>query len=280
MTAVGGVPVGRRNLFSERRRALLGVAGVGMALIMVLALDGIVAGVMRQVTRYIDSSDADLFVSQRGVRTMHMSSSSIPLDGSEEIRGLQGVRWADPILYDSGALLAADARELTYLIGYVPGRRGGAATLAKGEEPRSGEIVLDEPAARQAAAAYLAGEGGLSYTVQVSASRVEVAVSRQARTSFLRIVGIRGVEISAVASASPRHAVVAATRSSTLRSRRKTSIELGCDDSARTALMTSSSVAVGARPAWLLTRSESSTTTTRSNAEGRPSLSSLRARRA
>ncbi|HEX6581091.1 MAG TPA: ABC transporter permease [Actinomycetota bacterium] len=141
------VPIGRRNLFSDRRRAILGVAGVAVALLLTLALDGIFAGAMRQVTRYIDESGADLFVSQRGVRTMHMSSSAIPLTSVEEIRGMPGVRWADPILYDTGAVLASGKRQLTYLIGYVPGRRGGASRLAAGTEPGDGEIVLDEDAA-------------------------------------------------------------------------------------------------------------------------------------
>jgi putative ABC transport system permease protein len=144
---VRAVPIGRRNLFSDRRRATLGVAGVGVALLLVLALDGIFAGAMRQVTGYIDSSGADLFVSQRGVRTMHMSSSAIPLGSLEEIRGVSGVRWADPILYDTGAVLASGKRQLTYLIGYVPGRRGGAGGLVAGTEPRDGEIVLDEDVA-------------------------------------------------------------------------------------------------------------------------------------
>ena len=154
--AVSGVPIGRRNLFSERRRAVLGIAGVAIALLMVLAIDGIFAGAMRQVSRYIDASGADLFVSQRGVRTMHMSSSSIPSAAVEGIRRIPGVRWADPILYDSGALIASEERELTYLIGYVPGGRGGPGSLAAGVEPGPGEIVLDE----QAAAILGVGVGG------------------------------------------------------------------------------------------------------------------------
>ena len=145
--AVLGAPVGRRNLFSERRRAFLGIAGVSVAMLMVIALDGIFAGAMREVTRYIDSSEADVFVSQRGVRTIHMSSSSIPLAAVDRIRGLPGVRWDDPILYDSGALMSLDERVLTYLIGYVPGRPGGPASFVAGEEPGPGEVVLDERAA-------------------------------------------------------------------------------------------------------------------------------------
>lgn len=144
---VAHVPVGRRNLFSERRRAFLGIAGVAVSLLMVLALGGIFEGAMRGVTRYVDTSGADLFVSQQGIRTMHMSSSTIPLGVLDEIGALPGVRWADPILYDSGALVASERRELTSLIGYVPGSRGGPTSLVVGTEPGPGEIVLDERAA-------------------------------------------------------------------------------------------------------------------------------------
>ncbi len=145
--SVSRVAVGRRNLFSERRRAILGIVGVAIALLMAIALDGIFAGAMRDVSRYIDSSGADLFVSQRGVRTMHMSSSSIPLTAVDEIRALPGVRWADPILYDTGALVSSGGRELTYLIGYRPGAHGGPVSLVAGSEPGPGEMVLDERAA-------------------------------------------------------------------------------------------------------------------------------------
>lgn len=141
---MGGVPIGRRNLFSERRRAILGIAGVGVALLLVLALDGIFAGSMRQLSRYIDTSPADVFASQRGVRTMHMSSSSLRLAAVDEIRELPGVRWADPILFASDALEASSARQLSYIFGYVPGHRGGPTSLVEGIEPGPGEIVLDD----------------------------------------------------------------------------------------------------------------------------------------
>lgn len=146
---MSSVPVARRNLFSERRRTILGIAGVAVALLMVLALDAVFAGAMEQVTRYIDTSDADVFVSQRGVRTMHMSSSWIPA-ASEDVAGrVEGVDWVEPILYDSGALVAGDARELTYLIGYIPGERGGPVSLVRGSQPAAGQIVIDDEAARR-----------------------------------------------------------------------------------------------------------------------------------
>ncbi len=86
----------------------------------------------------------------------------------------------------------------------------GAMQIDEGVYRESGEVLLDEGAARQAAVQYLEAEGDLSYSVVVRPTRVEVSVSRQASTGFLRVVGINGVEISANASAEPRHGVAAA----------------------------------------------------------------------
>jgi putative ABC transport system permease protein len=144
---VRGVAVGRRSLFVELRRALLGIGGVAATLLMVLLLDGVFAGAMRQITRYIDTSPADVIVAQASVRNMHMAASAVPLDAVEEIHAEPGVAWADPILYASTTLAAGDRRQLTYLIGFQPGRNGGPVQLTAGGEPEAGQIVLDSRAA-------------------------------------------------------------------------------------------------------------------------------------
>ncbi|MDO8616122.1 MAG: pilus assembly protein TadG-related protein [Dehalococcoidia bacterium] len=68
-------------------------------------------------------------------------------------------------------------------------------------------VVLDETAAYDAAARYLDNEGDLDYSVIVAPDRVDVSVSRQARTGFLRAIGINGVDIDASATAEPRHGI-------------------------------------------------------------------------
>ena len=83
----------------------------------------------------------------------------------------------------------------------------GAMQIDESAYRSSGQVVLDERAAREAATQYLQDEGDLDYSVLVSPTGVEVSVSRQASTSFLRIVGINGVDISASSSAAPRHGV-------------------------------------------------------------------------
>jgi putative ABC transport system permease protein len=143
------VPLARRNLFQERRRALLAVAGVAMALLLVLALQGIFDGAMRQVTAYIRTSEADLFVSQQSVRTMHMSASALPPGIVGRLRAERDVAWAAPIRFAPNAFLASDkGRELSYVIGYdAASGRGGPGRLSSGRPPAAGEAVLDRVAA-------------------------------------------------------------------------------------------------------------------------------------
>jgi putative ABC transport system permease protein len=141
------VPIARRTLFIERRRAALGVGGVALALLIVLALGAVFDGAMREVTRYIDTADADVFVAQSDVRNMHMSLSTMPSHALADVRSIDGVERADPILYETGALRVGEERQLSYLIGYKAGRPGGPTEITEGAEPGLGEIVLDAGAA-------------------------------------------------------------------------------------------------------------------------------------
>ena len=145
------VPIARRVLFADRRRGVLTVAGVAAALMLVLALDAIFAGAIRRVTFYIRTSPADVFVSQQGVRTMHMSSSAIPDDTITRATAVPGVAWAASIGFTAGAsLLGPDGRQLSYLIGYdTRTGHGGPSRLVAGHAPGRGEAVVDRLGANQ-----------------------------------------------------------------------------------------------------------------------------------
>jgi putative ABC transport system permease protein len=149
--APGRVPVGRRFLFTERRRAVLTVLGVSASLLLVLALGGIFAGAIERVTYYIRTSPATLFVSQAGVRTMHMSASALPPTAARTAGAVPGVTWAAPIGFTSGSIAGPTGRQLSYLIGYdTTSGHGGPTSLTSGRAPRAaGEAVIDEQAADQ-----------------------------------------------------------------------------------------------------------------------------------
>jgi putative ABC transport system permease protein len=137
-------------LFAERRRATLTILGVACALLLVLVLRGIFAGAIEQVTNYIRTSPAEIFVSQAGVRTMHMSASALPTDSVAEVAAVPGVAWAEPIGFATGSVAGPDGRQLSYVIGYdTTTGRGGPSTLETGRQPGPGEAVLDRQAADQ-----------------------------------------------------------------------------------------------------------------------------------
>ena len=69
-------------------------------------------------------------------------------------------------------------------------------------------IVLDQDAAYRVAAKYAAGQGrGLVATIVVGPQRVVVGVSRRVPTSFLRLVGMTSVRVSATAPAEVRFGI-------------------------------------------------------------------------
>lgn len=74
-------------------------------------------------------------------------------------------------------------------------------------------VVLDRSAARQVAAQYAAEQGpGLVATITVEPQRVVVEVRRDVRTSFVRLVGLSSVRVSAVSPASVRFGIERANR--------------------------------------------------------------------
>jgi putative ABC transport system permease protein len=210
-----GVPVGRRVLFADRRRGALTVAGVAAALLLVLVLDAVFAGALARVTYYIRTSPADVFVSQTGVRTMHMSASALPPRTASRAIAVAGVAWATPIGFASGAVGGPAGRQLSYVIGYDPTTgRGGPARLARGGPPGDGEAVIDELAADQlglvigSTATVLGAQlrvtglssGGTSITnTTVFVTRAQFAAMRGTAESYLLVGAARGVAAESLA---------------------------------------------------------------------------------
>jgi putative ABC transport system permease protein len=140
-----------RNLFHSKRSFLISIGGVTLSLVLVLSLDAIFAGVERQVTAYIDWSGADVFVSQDGVRNLHMTTSSLPGEAAEQVAQVDGVVEAVPILYLSNMIVTGQDRHLAYVIGLPPAApMGGPWRVAEGEgSPGPGEAVIDRTVAAE-----------------------------------------------------------------------------------------------------------------------------------
>lgn len=147
--AAGRVPLARRGIFADRRRAVLATCGVAAPLLLVLMLQGIFDGSIQQVTVYLRNSPADAFVAEKDVRTMHMSTSTLSPELPVEVADVSGVAWAEGIRFATTFLVTAGQdQQLSYVIGYdTATARGGPQSLTAGRSPGPGEIVLETVAA-------------------------------------------------------------------------------------------------------------------------------------
>lgn len=144
----------RRNLARNRVRLFVSVGGVALALSLTLALEAIYAGVANQLTTYIDRAGADVWVSQPGVRNLHMVASWLPESVVNDVRAVDGVAEATPILYSTDTIAAGNERAVAYVIGLpADAPMGGPWDVVEGSDRAGpGEVIVDRGFARKAGA--------------------------------------------------------------------------------------------------------------------------------
>jgi putative ABC transport system permease protein len=158
-----------RNLRRGRARLALSVGGVGLALTLVFALDAIFTGSERRITAYIDNSGADVWVSQAGVRTLHMSASALPAQAADAVQGIAGVSTVTPVLYLTNRIDVGGERSLAYIIGLPADARVGRPwRVSEGSDlPSAGEAIIDRGVAEK-------GGAGLGSSVTILGRRLTV----------------------------------------------------------------------------------------------------------
>ena len=158
------------NLVQNKTRLLISVGGVGLALTLVLFFGAVFTGAEGRLTVYIDHAGADVWVSQEGVRTMHMSESALPVSVVDEVKAVPGVEEAVPILYTEGMIEANSQENIVYVFG-VPrdAPLGGPWRVVEGAQtlgPR--EIIIDRAIASRAGV-------GIGDEVTVVGQRMKIA---------------------------------------------------------------------------------------------------------
>jgi putative ABC transport system permease protein len=144
------VPVGRRNLLADRRRLIASILGVGLAVMLILLLDGMWAGIQKQATAYTDHAGADLYVLQPGIRDLTGGVSMLPMSTLDAVRADPTVSWAAPIRTAFVILQLHGRKAAVYVVGSVPGQPGGPWSLASGRLARAdGEIVVGQVVAKR-----------------------------------------------------------------------------------------------------------------------------------
>ena len=139
------------NLVQNKTRLVVSAGGVGLALALVLFFSAIFTGAEARLTVYVDNAGADVWVSQEGVRTMHMSESALPMSVVDEVRAVPGVADAVPILFTSDILDANGNETISYVFGVPKDATMGTPwrVVEGASEPGPGEIIIDHAIAQQ-----------------------------------------------------------------------------------------------------------------------------------
>lgn len=141
-----------RNLVQNKTRLFISVGGLGLALTLVLFFDAVFSGALGRLTLYIDRAGADVWVSQQGVQTMHMSSSALPAAITEQVRAVPGVEEAMPVLYATDMIGASGTEYVAYVFGLPnDASLGRPFNIREGASmPVPGEVIIDHSTAASA----------------------------------------------------------------------------------------------------------------------------------
>ena len=118
-----------------------------MLILMILAL---YRGWNEKLGRYVEDVDADVWVLQAGAADMFHSTSIFPLALVDELKTIDGVERADPLIGRRVPVENTGHEAMTIIMGYnTETGAGGPMEIVKGQTPKKGEIIIDEGLAKK-----------------------------------------------------------------------------------------------------------------------------------
>jgi putative ABC transport system permease protein len=138
------------GLIAAPLQLLSSVGAIAGAFSLVLFFQAVFAGESDQIVAYIEHSDADVWVMQKGVSNMHMASSFVWDWKARKIESVDGVSKVTPILYLNTVMVAGERRWFSFIVGLEEGDpRAGPWKMAAGQnQPGPGEAVVPVVLAR------------------------------------------------------------------------------------------------------------------------------------
>lgn len=139
-----------RSLLAERGALIASAAGVGLALLLAIVVEGIFAGEAEQIVAYPRLAGADVWAMQDGVENMHMATSFVHERRIAEVEAIEGVAAVEDVLYVNG-FLDAGQEWFVYLVGLRDDARfGGPWEIVAGTgRPGPGDVVVPDVIARK-----------------------------------------------------------------------------------------------------------------------------------
>jgi putative ABC transport system permease protein len=129
----------------DKLRFLLSVTGVALAVMLILFLLGLRAGMFRSAVIYLDHAPGSVAVMPAGVKSTSAGSGQfLDPDQVAAVASAQGVQRATPVLLTMAIPELHGQKQLVRLVGYEAGLGGGPWKMAEGREPAADdEVVLD-----------------------------------------------------------------------------------------------------------------------------------------
>lgn len=105
------------SLLADRYNVLGAAAGIALALLLAQYLDAVFRGEAAQIAAFLDHSDADVFVLQKGVANLHMSSTRVTENAIAAVRGVDGVAQLRRLVYRPALVGLRGGERLAYVVG-------------------------------------------------------------------------------------------------------------------------------------------------------------------
>jgi putative ABC transport system permease protein len=133
------------NLLQDKLRFVLSVTGIALAVMLILFLLGLRAGMFRSAVLYLDHQPGSVAVMPAGVKSTSAGSGQfLSADRVAVVASAPGVARATPILLTMAIPELHGQKQLIKLVGYDPALGGGPWKMAEGREPATdNEVVLD-----------------------------------------------------------------------------------------------------------------------------------------
>ena len=140
------VPVARKNLFHSKTKSLLSIAGVAFSVYLIFTVFGVYNAMDHVMGTMVSGTGADVWITQAGTSGSVHSPSLVPRTLMAVVRGMDGVREAEPLIRTT--VTWDDARGgnvLLFVNGFEPrGTLGGPWEIAAGSASIvPGTIVID-----------------------------------------------------------------------------------------------------------------------------------------
>ena len=134
-----------QNLLQDKLRFALSVTGIALAVMLILFLLGLRAGVFRSAGIYLDNAPGSVAVMPEGVKSTRAGSGQfLSRDTVSAIASARGVARTTPIILTMAIPELHGKKQVIVLVGYDTALGGGPWNLRQGREPAGDdEVVLD-----------------------------------------------------------------------------------------------------------------------------------------